>query len=70
MDRYIKWAFLLMFVLILVVYATGTRSAVGGITDGLRQLIYALTGRDSNGTFRGGVGNSINAAGNNQTIRF
>ena len=51
--RIIYWMFLLMMVLILVQYATGTTQTVATFGKGITAIIYALTGRDSEGRWLG-----------------
>lgn len=53
MDKALFYIFVLSLVLIGLAYYVGLTSDVPSIANGLRSLIYSVTGRNSSGNFAG-----------------
>ena len=53
MDRALFYIFVLSLVLIGLAYYVGLTSDVPSVANGLRSLIYSVTGRTSSGNFAG-----------------
>lgn len=53
MDETIRYAFLLMALLIVVVYFVGAATDTNALAAGIQKLVYALTGRSASGQVGG-----------------
>lgn len=51
MDSTIRYVFLLSALLIVLAYFVGAATETDALANGLTRLVYALTGRSSNGQF-------------------
>ena len=53
MDKALMYIFVLSLVLIALAYYTGLTSDVPSVANGLRSIIYSVTGRNNSGNFAG-----------------
>ena len=51
MDKFMNYAFILIFLLIVVAYFRGSIQVVGTAGEHINRVINTLQGRDSNGNF-------------------
>jgi hypothetical protein len=51
MDKFMNYAFMLIFLLIVVAYFKGSIQVVGTLGDSINKVINTLQGRDKNGVF-------------------